>query len=582
MSQRPPQEHTMRLRDGTELFYRSWTPLKPSHRAVILFHRGHEHSARWQDLIDRIGLDDFWFFAWDARGHGRSPGDRGYAESFGQYVKDADEFVRHVATEQGISLENVAVIAQSVGAVIASTWVHDFAPPIRALVVATPAFRIKLYVPFAIPGLRLLRKFKPKSFIKSYVKPKLLTHDKEQARIYADDKLISPQIAVNILLDLHDTSTRIVADAGAIQVPTLLLISGTDWVVKAAPQWNFFKGLSSVPKKVEVYPEFFHSTLWEKEREQPIAEARRFIEREFADNTPLPSLLEADQFGYTKEKYTWLQLRLSPLSSRWWYFLVQKFLLATGGRLSQGIRVGWKRGFDSGESLDHVYRNTPEGTTAVGRWIDRLYIDSPGWKGIRTRKIHLQQLLDRAIAELSARNEPVRLLDIAAGPGRYVLDTIKNHPDVEISATLCDRDLSGLEAGRKLAASMGITSVHYQESNAFDGDAIAAIEPHPNLAIMSGLYELFPENAPVCNSLDGLGRAIPQNGFLIYTNQPWHPQHEMIARVLPNRDGEPWVMRCRSQAEMDQLVAAAGFRKLDMLIDYAGIFSVSLAIKDQS
>jgi hypothetical protein len=53
----------------------------------------------------------------------------------------------------------------------------------------------------------------------------------------------------------------------------------------------------------------------------------------------------------------------------------------------------------------------------------------------------------------------------------------------------------------------------------------------------------------------------------------------MIARVLPNRDGEPWVMRCRTQAEMDQLVAAAGFEKLRMLIDDDGIFSVSLAAK---
>ena len=37
--------------------------------------------ASWtpQDFIDRIALGDFWFFAWDARGHGRSPGERGLA-----------------------------------------------------------------------------------------------------------------------------------------------------------------------------------------------------------------------------------------------------------------------------------------------------------------------------------------------------------------------------------------------------------------------------------------------------------------------------------------------------------------------
>jgi hypothetical protein len=75
---------------------------------------------------------------------------------------------------------------------------------------------------------------------------------------------------------------------------------------------------------------------------------------------------------------------------------------------------------------------------------------------------------------------------------------------------------------------------------------------------------------------------VEPGGFLIYTNQPWHPQQEMIARCLPNRDGQPWIMRCRTQAEMDQLVAAAGFEKVDQLIDEAGIFSVSLAVRRES
>ena len=74
---RTATEHTFRTSDGVELFYRAWAPASESHRAVVLFHRGHEHSARWQDFIDRICLDDAWFFAWDARGHGRSPGERG-------------------------------------------------------------------------------------------------------------------------------------------------------------------------------------------------------------------------------------------------------------------------------------------------------------------------------------------------------------------------------------------------------------------------------------------------------------------------------------------------------------------------
>ena len=76
--------------------------------------------------------------------------------------------------------------------------------------------------------------------------------------------------------------------------------------------------------------------------------------------------------------------------------------------------------------------------------------------------------------------------------------------------------------------------------------------------------------------------ALDPDSHLIYTNQPWHPQVEMIARVLKNRDGKPWVMRRRTQEEMDELVRTAGFAKLDMLIDRFGIFTVSLAQREGS
>src|SRR5215469_2212216 len=143
-----PSEHTMRLPDGIELFYRAWLPDVPTRRSLVIFHRGHEHSGRVQDIVEALGLTNVAIFAWDARGHGRTPGDRGYAPSFATLVNDMHCFVGHLCQAHG----------QSVGAVAAATWVHDYAPQIRALVLAAPALKIKLYVPLAIPGLRILLK----------------------------------------------------------------------------------------------------------------------------------------------------------------------------------------------------------------------------------------------------------------------------------------------------------------------------------------------------------------------------------------------------------------------------------------
>ena len=58
-----------------------------------------------------------------------------------------------------------------------------------------------------------------------------------------------------------------------------------------------------------------------------------------------------------------------------------------------------------------------------------------------------------------------------------------------------------------------------------------------------------------------------------------HPEQEFISKTLNNHRGSRWVMRCRSQTEMDQLVENAGLKKVAMLIDRFGIFTVSLAIK---
>jgi hypothetical protein len=85
----------------------------------------------------------------------------------------------------------------------------------------------------------------------------------------------------------------------------------------------------------------------------------------------------------------------------------------------------------------------------------------------------------------------------------------------------------------------------------------------------------------VSRSLAGVADAVPAGGYLVYTGQPWHPQLELIARTLTShRAGQAWVMRRRTQGEMDQLVRRAGFRKLAQRIDEWGIFTVSLAVRE--
>ncbi|MEG0181887.1 MAG: bifunctional alpha/beta hydrolase/class I SAM-dependent methyltransferase [Stenotrophomonas rhizophila] len=567
--------------DGQPLFYRHWSAsgLAATRRAVVLLHRGHEHSGRVAHLVDELDLPDTDVFAWDARGNGQSPGERGDAPGFEALVRDLDSFIAHIGQQHGIAVQDIAIIAQSVGAVVAATWVHDYAPPLRALVLASPAFKVKLYVPLAVPGLKLMQKLRGNFFVNSYVKPQWLTHDPERVESYRTDPLITRPISVRVLLGLYEAADRVVGDAQAITVPTQLLVSGSDFVVHRAPQDRFYERLSSPIKERHLLPGFFHDTLGERDRAPAIAAIRRFVSERFAQPLVRPSLRDAHRHGPTFDEAEILSWPPQRNSAKDLYWRFTRAGLRFGGTLSEGIALGLESGFDSGSTLDYIYRDQARGSGPLGRMIDRNYLDAIGWRGIRIRRTHVRELLQLAALHLHGEGRPVRVLDVAAGHGRYVLDALAQGEQRADAITLRDFSERNVIDGRKLISEFGADDIAtFEQGDAFDAASLAALPVAPTLSTVSGLYELFADNDAVLRSLQGIAAAMREGGYLVYTGQPWHPQLEFIARALTShREGAAWVMRRRTQQEMDELVRLAGFEKVTQRIDRFGIFTVSLA-----
>src|SRR5690606_35268388 len=119
---------------------------------------------------------------------------------------------------------------------------------------------------------------------------------------------------------------------------------------------------------------------------------------------------------------------------------------------------------------------------------------------------------------LRAEGKPLRLLDIAAGHGRYVLDAVAASEAKPESIRLQDYSPINVEKGTALIAERGLQeSATFHRADAFDTEGLAAIEPKPTLAIVSGLYELFPDNAQIEASLAGLARTMEPGALLLYT-----------------------------------------------------------------
>ena len=183
--------------------------------------------------------------------------------------------------------------------------------------------------------------------------------------------------------------------------------------------------------------------------------------------------------------------------------------------------------------------------------------------------------VQKKIDLLESEGKKVVILDIAGGPARYLVEIAKSNPTVEVHVR--DYQEQNVNEGRALAEEMGVENIRYEVCDAFDLDSYKEVAFEPNIVIVSGVFELFSDNALIENAIQGVAQLIAKEGYLLYTGQPWHPQLEMIANILGNHQQGKWIMRRRSTYELDSLFAEHGFEKEGMLIDNWGIFTVSSA-----
>lgn len=260
------------------------------------------------------------------------------------------------------------------------------------------------------------------------------------------------------------------------------------------------------------------------------------------------------------------------------YYEILKLLLGTIGQRSDGIRLGSQYGFDSGVMLEYVYQNKASGKGWLGRAIDRIYLNSPGWRGIRERAGILKDTLRKTIHDNRQQERPTVLLDVACGGGRYILDVLQEFPKETVTAALRDYKEENVQKARQLARDLDVPVI-IETADAFSDADLKRVNPRPNVIVVSGLHEILPNNELIRNHFLQLSRILQTPGTLIFTIQPAHPQIELIARTLTSHSGGPWVMRLRPFALTRQWAEEAGFQIVQTHMNSHNIFGVMTAHK---
>lgn len=256
-----------------------------------------------------------------------------------------------------------------------------------------------------------------------------------------------------------------------------------------------------------------------------------------------------------------------------------RLFMRTIGRTSEGIRLCFVYGLTSGKAVDYIYRNRPSGRWLIGPMIDRQFLAHPGWEAVRIRRRHLEQLLREAIEGVRRLGHPISLVDIASGPALYILSVLTQTGEQEVTARCRDLDERWLQEGTREAHRRGLTCVRFEHGDAFDRDSLLTLRPRPNIAVSSGFYDWFTDDADVQRSLAILYEMLEPGGRLVVTNQMSHPNLAFVSAVFIGFNKQPLRMTMRSAEHMRGMLATAGFTVERTLADAWGYYSVMTACK---
>lgn len=210
------------------LYAETFVPASP--KGVVLITHGYaEHCGRYREVAHVITEAGWAALSYDVRGHGQSPGDRGFIDRFDTYL---DDHAAALAAARALvpAGAKTVLLGHSHGGLITLRALCDDRPPeVAHAIISSPYLGLKKAVPgwkklLARGMSRIAPHFKEKNHIESVD----LTHDVEKQKEHDADKLCF-DIATARWFTESSAAQRYVAEhAGRIRVPTTWLVGGAD------------------------------------------------------------------------------------------------------------------------------------------------------------------------------------------------------------------------------------------------------------------------------------------------------------------------------------------------------------------
>jgi len=257
------------------------TPAGPATARLLIVHGYGEHAGRYVHFMKWLAERGIASEAIDLRGHGRSPGRRGFVVRWDEYLEDIQAFLDRDRLESDSTKIPLFVMGHSHGGlIVAIAGESDIFQKrgVSGCVVASPYLATRLVTPWHNRFIgRIANRFIPYLRVPTGLRPQWLTDDESMSREDIADPLMNRIATPRWYFTMLGMQSQAIDNAPAFTLPMLCIIGSGDVIADPATAAEFFRRAGSKDKSHYVYPTTAHELFREKAREIVFTDVFRWI-----------------------------------------------------------------------------------------------------------------------------------------------------------------------------------------------------------------------------------------------------------------------------------------------------------------
>ena len=241
---------------GLELYYQRWLPTTTPQGLLGLVHGLGSHSSSFNRLVPPLVESNYGVYGLDLRGHGRSPGRRGYVRRWADFQLDLASFHRQMVLDYPDC--PCFLLGHSLGAVIVLDYGLHSTGPLAGLIAMAPAIGPVGVAPLKLMLGRILSCLWPTFTLQAGIPEQAGSHDPSVLAAYAADPLRHTQGTARLVAEFLAAAQRVRSQLSHLPMPLLILQGDEDAVALPTGSRSLFDQLNSGDVEYREYPHGYH------------------------------------------------------------------------------------------------------------------------------------------------------------------------------------------------------------------------------------------------------------------------------------------------------------------------------------